>query len=70
MKDQSRLFIRPFAKFASDSQGRGAYGTEDRSVLNIHEDLSTGATKQLAEEVEFCKRSILRLGSSVGRAKD
>ena len=49
---------RPLAKLSSDSQVRGAYGTEDRSVLNIYEDLSTRATKQLAAEGEFCKRSI------------
>ena len=49
-------FTRPLAKLASDSQVREAYGTEDRSVLNIHEDLDTGATKQLAAEGEFCKR--------------
>ncbi len=36
---------------------QGAHGTEDRSVFNIHEDLSTGATTQFAAEVEFPKRS-------------
>ncbi len=35
----------------------GAYGTEDRSVLDIHKDLSTGTTTQLAAEVEFRERS-------------
>lgn len=57
LPDGDGLFNRPLAKLASDSQVREAYGTEDRSVLNIHEDLSTGATKKLAAEVEFCKRS-------------
>ena len=51
-------YIRPLAKLASDRQVRGAYGTKDRSVLNIHEGLSAEATKQLAAEGEFCKRSI------------
>ncbi|MCE2991719.1 MAG: Gfo/Idh/MocA family oxidoreductase [Candidatus Jidaibacter sp.] len=44
---------RPIPKLASGSGVQGAYGTEDRSVLNIHEDLSTGATTQTAAEVEF-----------------
>ncbi len=35
----------------------GAHGAENRSVLDIHEDLSTGATTQLSVEIEFCKRS-------------
>jgi hypothetical protein len=37
----------------------GSYGTEDRSVLDIHEDLSTNAIMQLAAEVEFRERSIV-----------
>ncbi|MDF3047650.1 MAG: peptidase prolyl oligopeptidase domain protein beta-propeller [Candidatus Midichloriaceae bacterium] len=50
--------IRPLRKLASGSRVEGAHGTEDRSVLNIHEDLSTGATSQPAAEVEFPERSI------------
>jgi ankyrin repeat protein len=50
--------IRLLWKLASDSQVLRAYGTEDRSVLDIHEDLSTRATTQLAAEVEFSERSI------------
>jgi nucleotidyltransferase substrate binding protein (TIGR01987 family) len=50
--------IRPLRKLASGSEVQGAHGTEDRSVFNIHEDLSTGATTQFAVEVEFPKRSI------------
>jgi two-component system sensor histidine kinase ChiS len=48
---------RPLRKMASGSQVLGAYGTEDRNVLDIHEDLSTTATTQLAAEVEFRERS-------------
>jgi bifunctional DNA-binding transcriptional regulator/antitoxin component of YhaV-PrlF toxin-antitoxin module len=48
---------RPLEKLASGSGVQGAHGTEDRSVSNIHEDLSTGATTQPAAEVEFTKRS-------------
>ncbi|APR99134.2 phosphomannomutase/phosphoglucomutase [Wolbachia endosymbiont of Folsomia candida] len=39
-----------------------AYGAENRSVLDIHEDLSTGATTQLPLEVEFRKRSNVCVG--------
>jgi hypothetical protein len=50
--------IRSLRKPASGSRVQGARGTEDRSVLNIHEDLSTEATSQAAAEVGFPKRSI------------
>ncbi|MDF3047873.1 MAG: hypothetical protein K0R73_991 [Candidatus Midichloriaceae bacterium] len=50
--------IRPLQKLASGSRMQGAHGAEDRSVFNIHEDLSTGATLQRAAEVEFTKRPI------------
>jgi glutaredoxin 2 len=53
-----KLYIRSLRKLASGSEVQGAHGTEDRSVFNIHEDLSTGATTQFAAEVEFQKRSI------------
>lgn len=53
--------IRPFAKFASDSQVREAYGTEDRNVLNIHESLSAEAIKQLAQQKESFARGLLDL---------
>ncbi|MDF3047240.1 MAG: degT/DnrJ/EryC1/StrS aminotransferase family protein [Candidatus Midichloriaceae bacterium] len=48
---------RPFRKLASGSGVQGAYGTEDRSVLNIHETSGTGATQQPTAEVEFTKGS-------------
>ncbi len=51
--------IRLLWKLAFDSQMLVAYGTEDRSVLNIHEDLSTKAVTQLSAEVEFRERSIV-----------
>ncbi len=50
---------RSLRKLASGSKVQGADGTEDRSVFNINEDLSTGATTQFAAEVEFPKRSIV-----------
>ncbi|MDF3047651.1 MAG: phosphoenolpyruvate synthase regulatory protein [Candidatus Midichloriaceae bacterium] len=54
---------RSLRKLASGSRVQGARGTEDRSVLNIHEDLSTEATSQPAAEVEFPKRSNVYLAS-------
>ncbi|WP_257791012.1 holo-[acyl-carrier-protein] synthase [Wolbachia endosymbiont of Folsomia candida] len=45
-------------KLASGEQMLEAHGTENRSVLDIHEDLSTEATTQLPVEVEFKKKSI------------
>ncbi|WP_339045231.1 PD-(D/E)XK nuclease family protein [Candidatus Mesenet endosymbiont of Agriotes lineatus] len=53
----NNIYNRPLSKFACERQGLGAYGTENRNVLDIHEDLSAGATKQLSAEVEFRKRS-------------
>ncbi|MDF3046979.1 MAG: mfd [Candidatus Midichloriaceae bacterium] len=50
---------RPLRKLASGSKVQGVHGAEDRSVLNIHEVSRTGATPQLAPEVEFPKRSII-----------
>ncbi len=44
---------RLLAKFAFGRQVLGVYGAENRSVLDIHEDLSIGATTQLSAEVEF-----------------
>ncbi|WP_157956392.1 hypothetical protein [Wolbachia endosymbiont of Folsomia candida] len=35
----------------------GAHEAENRSVLNIHEDLSTEATTQFPTEVGFRKKS-------------
>ena len=39
---------------------QGAYGAENRNVHKVHEDLSTGATKQAPLGVEFLKKSIVR----------
>ncbi len=51
------VFNRPILKLACERQVLETYGTENRSVLDIHEDLSTGVTKQLSTEVEFQNRS-------------
>ncbi len=48
---------RPLAKLASARRVLGAYGAEDRCVLDVREDLSTGATTQSSVGVESCKRS-------------
>ncbi|WP_410519877.1 phosphoribosylformylglycinamidine synthase subunit PurL [Candidatus Mesenet endosymbiont of Agriotes lineatus] len=45
------------SKLAYDRQVIETYGTENRNVLDIHEDLSTGVTQQLSAEVEFRKES-------------
>ncbi|AWW50883.1 hypothetical protein ASM33_08385 [Wolbachia endosymbiont of Folsomia candida] len=48
---------RLLSKLACERQVLGAHGAENRSVLNIHEDLSTEATTQFPTEVEFRKKS-------------
>jgi len=50
--------IRPISKLAPVKQVQEAHGAQNRSVLNVHEDLSTGATQQLPTGVECPKRSI------------
>jgi hypothetical protein len=50
--------IRPLSKLALTNKVQGVYGAEDRNVLEVHEDLSTGATQQFDDGVEFGKRSI------------
>jgi hypothetical protein len=50
--------IRPLSKLALPDKVQGVYGAEDRNVLEVHEDLSTGATQQFDDGVEFRKRSI------------
>ncbi|APR98714.1 6,7-dimethyl-8-ribityllumazine synthase [Wolbachia endosymbiont of Folsomia candida] len=52
---------RLFSKLACERQVLGAHGTENRSVFDIHEDLSTEATTQLPTEVEFRKQSSGRI---------
>ena len=47
---------RPLTKLAAGKKALGAYGAEDRSVFNIHEDLSTGATPQFPSAVEFDRK--------------
>jgi hypothetical protein len=53
--------IRPLSKLAPTNKVQGVYGAEDRNVLEVHEDLSTGATQQFDDGVEFRKRSILEV---------
>jgi hypothetical protein len=45
--------IRPLSKLALPDKVQGVYGAEDRNVLEVHEDLSTGATQQFDDGVEF-----------------
>ena len=45
--------IRLPTRLATKEQMLGAHGAHDRSVLNVRDDQSTGATKQMPLEVEF-----------------
>ncbi len=45
--------ITPLSKLATKELMLGAHGAHDRSVLNVREDQSTGATTQMPLEVEF-----------------
>jgi hypothetical protein len=40
----------------------GAHEAQNRSVHDVHEDLSIGATQQVSLENEFRKRSITKQG--------
>jgi hypothetical protein len=59
------LEIRLLAEPAYGSQVPGSHGTENRSVLDIHEDSSTGTTRQSAAEVGLCKKSIINLSLKI-----
>jgi glycerol-3-phosphate dehydrogenase (NAD(P)+) len=48
----------PLSKLAYVDEMLGDLGAKDHSALNVHEDLSTKSTTQLATEVEFSKRSL------------
>jgi competence protein ComEC len=50
--------IRPLSKLADVEQVEEAHGAQNRSALNVHDDLSTGTTQQFSTGVEFPKRSI------------
>ncbi len=50
--------IRLPSKLATKEQMLGAHGAQDRSILNVREDLSTGTMTQMPLEVEFGKKSI------------
>lgn len=47
-------------------QVQGAYATQKRSVYEVHEHSSSGATQQLSAGVEFQKMSILDMGCGSG----
>ena len=49
---------RPLSKLASKDKTLGDLGTQNRSVLDIHEGSSTKSTTQFASKVEFRKSSI------------
>jgi ComEC/Rec2-related protein len=56
-KNQSDNLSRLLSKLASEEEVIGDPRAKDRSVLNVREDPSTGATKQFPSEVEFRKKS-------------
>jgi len=53
LETNNRLFL----KLANEEQVLEAYGAEDRSVLNLREDLSTKTIPQLPSVVDFQKKS-------------
>ena len=55
--------IRLLSKLADVDEVPGASGAQPRSVQEVLEDASTGATTQFATAVEFRKKSIAFLGS-------
>ena len=48
---------RFLSKLAPVRQVQGVHGAQNRNVLNVHEDSSTGTTPQLSTGVEFQKKS-------------
>ncbi|MDR0632682.1 MAG: hypothetical protein LBF84_00910 [Holosporales bacterium] len=50
--------IRPVAKARNFEEFLGAYEAQNRSVLNVREDSSIGATLKLPKERSFRNRSI------------
>ncbi len=50
--------VRLLSKFATKEQMLEAHGAQNRSVLDVREDLSTEATTQMPLEVEFGRKSI------------
>jgi glycosyltransferase involved in cell wall biosynthesis len=60
IRESKKVNIRPLSKLALTNKVQGVYGAEDRNVLEVHEDLSNGATQQFDDGVEFRKRSIER----------
>lgn len=66
LRNMKNVNIRPLENSLIKEQVQGAYGAENRSVHKAHEDLSTGATRQLPLVVEFPGWSILELGTGSG----
>ncbi|MCX6958329.1 MAG: MBL fold metallo-hydrolase [Verrucomicrobiae bacterium] len=56
---------RPLLKLADASKVPGDSGAQTRSVQNVLEDASTGATQQFAAAVEFGKRSNWTLDNTI-----
>jgi hypothetical protein len=52
------ILIRSLSKPFSNREMLGAHEAQNRSVHDVHEDLSIGATQQVSLENEFRKRSI------------
>ena len=50
-------FIRLLVELAAASEVQGVSGAQTRSVHDVLEDASTGATQQFAAAVELCKKS-------------
>ncbi len=57
--------IRLLSKLACGSNMQGVYGAQNRSVLNVREDSSTGTTLQVAAEVECPKKYNASYGHEV-----
>jgi tRNA threonylcarbamoyl adenosine modification protein YeaZ len=53
--------IRPLTKLAHVKQVQESHGAQNRSVLNVHEDLSILSDEAIAYRREFPKRSIMTL---------
>jgi flagella basal body P-ring formation protein FlgA len=56
---QATSITRPLQELAHVRLVQEAHGEQNHSVLNVHDDVSAGATKQLPRRVEFSKRSNL-----------
>ncbi|MDR2794391.1 MAG: palindromic element RPE1 domain-containing protein [Holosporaceae bacterium] len=57
MKRRPKLENRHLSKPSNSEEFLGANGGQNRSVLDVREDSSTGATQKLPEERRFRKMS-------------